>query len=271
MTQIDARVYGELIDRVKPDAVYLTTPSHNEWLSGLPCVDEIVTASFRGVLAAYDMSRVRRFSPNGRLRRCRLVLSTKWPSTGCVLSFSKVGRKAGRMARLIAGPVEPLSLPTRSSLRGASSARAQEAHHVHRHAGPLQACGLWSVTGSIPFLPWHRDCYVTAPISRFDCGYLGKILRSNTGEVVTYEEGEIARTRHKKRSSECSTNQSSQRNAGPCTSEHRLCLPTSGASVAPRPTGYPLRRLSVFDRKWGDGMVPKSWFPSQWGPPCGRT
>ena len=126
-------------------------PSHNGWLSGLPCVVEIVTASFRGVLAAYDMSRRAPFFTKWRFRRCRLVVHYMDPvAFNWVLS--KVGRKAGRMARLIAGPVEPLSPPTRSK-RVASSARAQEAHHVHRHAGPSQASWALVSHREYPFPP----------------------------------------------------------------------------------------------------------------------
>jgi glycosyltransferase involved in cell wall biosynthesis len=119
--QTDARVYRELIDRVRPDAVYLPTLEQRtaQWLalrhsglSQLHCEGLLL-----GLPAAYGMSRRAPFFTRMALRAMPFdIVHYMDPVTFDWVS-SKVGGKTGRRARLIADPVEPLSLPTRSKAR----------------------------------------------------------------------------------------------------------------------------------------------------------
>jgi glycosyltransferase involved in cell wall biosynthesis len=120
MIQTYARVFCELIDRVKPDAVYVPTlermaQSLAWWLalrwSRLPRPH--CEAILLGLWAAYGMRR-RPFLTRVALRAMPFdVVHYIDPVTfGWVLRY--VGGKAARKARFTADPIEPLSLPTRS-------------------------------------------------------------------------------------------------------------------------------------------------------------
>jgi glycosyltransferase involved in cell wall biosynthesis len=125
MIQTDARVYRELIDRVRPDAVYLPTFGHRMaqslawWLalrqSGLSQLH--CEALLLGLPAAYEMSRRPSFVTRMALRAMPFDVVHYIDPVSFDWVLSQVGGKAGRRARLIADPVEPLSLPTRSKAR----------------------------------------------------------------------------------------------------------------------------------------------------------
>jgi hypothetical protein len=122
MVQTDARVFRELLDRVKPDALYVPTlermaQSVAWWLalrrSRLPRPH--CEALLLNLADAYGISRRPVFT--------RMALHTMpfdvvhyIDPVGFDWVLSKVGGKAGRRARFIADPVEPLLL-TRSKAR----------------------------------------------------------------------------------------------------------------------------------------------------------
>jgi hypothetical protein len=123
MVQTDARVFRELLDRVKPDAVYVPTlermaQSLAWWLalrrSRLPRPH--CEALLLNLADAYGMSRRPVFT--------RMALHTMpfdvvhyIDPVGFDWVLSKVRGKAGRRARFIADPIESLSPPTRSKAR----------------------------------------------------------------------------------------------------------------------------------------------------------
>jgi glycosyltransferase involved in cell wall biosynthesis len=121
MIQTDARVYRELIDRVRPDAVYLPTLEQrmaqwlalrHSWSSRLHCEGLLL-----GLPAAYGTGRRAPFFTRMGLRAMPFdVVHYMDPVTFDWVS-NKVGGKTGRRARLIADPIESLSLPTRSKAR----------------------------------------------------------------------------------------------------------------------------------------------------------
>jgi Glycosyl transferases group 1 len=120
MVQTDARVFRELMDRVKPDAVYIPTlermaQSLAWWLalrrSRLPrphCETLLL-----GLADAYGMSR-RPFFTRMALHLMPFDVVHYIDPVVFDWVLSKVGGKAGRRARFIADPIEPLPLPTRS-------------------------------------------------------------------------------------------------------------------------------------------------------------
>jgi glycosyltransferase involved in cell wall biosynthesis len=124
MIHTDARVFRALIDRVKPDAVYVPSlermaQSLAWWLalrqsrlSRLHC-----EALLLGLPAAYGMSRRPLFITKMALRAMPFDIVHYIDPIAFDWVLSKVGGKAGRKARLIADPIEPLSLPTRSKSR----------------------------------------------------------------------------------------------------------------------------------------------------------
>ena len=129
MVQADARVFRELIDRVKPDAVYVPTlermaQSLAWWLALRR--SRLATASLRGaplaLAAAYGMSRRPPFFTRMALRAMPFDVVHYIDPVVFDWVLSKVGGKAGRRARLIADPVEPLPADTVQSPRDASSA-----------------------------------------------------------------------------------------------------------------------------------------------------
>jgi glycosyltransferase involved in cell wall biosynthesis len=121
MIQIDARVYRALLDRVKPDAVYLPTLEQRmaQWialrqsrLSRFHC-----EALLLGSPAAYGMSPRAPFFTGMALRAMPFDVVHYMDPVTFDWVLSKVGGAVRRRARLIADPVEPLSLPTRSKAR----------------------------------------------------------------------------------------------------------------------------------------------------------
>jgi glycosyltransferase involved in cell wall biosynthesis len=122
MIRTDARVFRELIDRVKPDAVYLPTiermPQSLAWWLALgsrlsrPHCEALIL----GLPAAYGMRR-RPFLTRMALRTMPFDVVHYIDPVAFDWVLSKVGGKAGRRARIIADPVEPLSLPTQSEAR----------------------------------------------------------------------------------------------------------------------------------------------------------
>jgi len=126
MVQTDARNYRELIDRVRPDAVYLPTLEYfrmaqslawwfalrrSRW-SRLHC-----EALLLGLPAAYGMSRRPPLFTTMALSALPFDVVHYMDPVSFDWVVSKVGGKAGRRARLIPDPVEPLPLPTRSKAR----------------------------------------------------------------------------------------------------------------------------------------------------------
>src|SRR6516165_6671836 len=119
MVQTDARVFRELMDRVKPDAVYIPTlermaQSLAWWLAlrsrlSRPHCEALVL----GLLAAYGMRR-RPFLTRVALRAMPFDVVHYCDPVAFEWVLSKVGGKAGRRARFVGDPLEPLSLPTRS-------------------------------------------------------------------------------------------------------------------------------------------------------------
>ena len=119
MIQTDARVFRELIDRVKPDAIYVPTlelmaQSLAWWLAlrsrlSRPHCEALVL----GLLAAYGMRR-RPFLTRVALRAMPFDVVHYCDPVAFEWVLSKVGGKAGRRARFVGDPLEPLSLPTRS-------------------------------------------------------------------------------------------------------------------------------------------------------------
>jgi glycosyltransferase involved in cell wall biosynthesis len=119
----DAGVFRKLIDRVKPDAVYVPTielmaQSFAWWLAlhsrlSRPHCEALLL----GVPAAYGMSRRRPFFIRMALRAMPFDVVHYIDPVAFDWVLSTVGGKAGRRARFIADPVEPLSLPTRAEAR----------------------------------------------------------------------------------------------------------------------------------------------------------
>jgi hypothetical protein len=121
----DAQVFRELIDRVEPDAVYLPSLEQRmatslAWwlalrqsrLSRLHC-----EALILGLPAAYGMSRRPPFITGMSLRAMPFDVVHYIDPVTFDWVLNKVGGRAGKRARLIADPIEPLSLPTRSKAR----------------------------------------------------------------------------------------------------------------------------------------------------------
>ena len=122
MVQTDARAFRELMDRVKPDAVYVPTlermaQSLAWWLalrrSRLPRPH--CEALLLRLADAYGMSR-RPFFTRMALHAMPFDVVHYIDPVVFDWVLSKVGGKAGRKARLISDPVEPLLL-TRSKAR----------------------------------------------------------------------------------------------------------------------------------------------------------
>jgi glycosyltransferase involved in cell wall biosynthesis len=125
MIQSDARVFRELIDRVKPDAVYLPTADgvgqslalsrlalRRSGLSQVHCEALLVR-----VPAAYGMSRRPAFFTKMALRAMPFDVVHYIDAVTFDWVLRCVGGKAGRRARLIADPIEPESLPKQSKAR----------------------------------------------------------------------------------------------------------------------------------------------------------
>jgi glycosyltransferase involved in cell wall biosynthesis len=119
MIQTDARVFRELIDRVKPDAIYVPTlermvQSLAWWLALRSRLSRPhCEALLMGLWAAYGMRR-RPFLTRMALRAMPFDVVHYSDPVAFEWVLSKVGGKAGRRARFIGDPLEPLSLPTRS-------------------------------------------------------------------------------------------------------------------------------------------------------------
>ena len=125
MIKTDARVFRELIDRVKPDAVYLPTADQEaqslalsrlalrrSGLSRIHCEALLIR-----VPAAYGMSPRPPFVTKMALRAMPFDVVHYIDPVAFDWVLNNVGGKAGRSARFIADPIEPLSLPTRSQAR----------------------------------------------------------------------------------------------------------------------------------------------------------
>jgi glycosyltransferase involved in cell wall biosynthesis len=125
MIRTDARVFRELIRRVKPDAVYFPTADgvaqslalsrlalRRSGLSRVHC-----EALLLGLPAAYGMSRRPQFLTRMALHAMPFDVVHYIDPVAFDWVLSKVGGKAGRRARFIADPVEALLLPTRSKAR----------------------------------------------------------------------------------------------------------------------------------------------------------
>jgi len=119
----DAGVFRKLIDRLKPDAVYVPTielmaQSFAWWLAlrstlSRPHCEALLLA----VPAAYGISRRRPFFTKILLRAMPFDVVHYIDPVAFDWVLSTVGGEAGRRARFIADPIEPLSLPTRAEAR----------------------------------------------------------------------------------------------------------------------------------------------------------
>src|SRR5262245_53047551 len=125
MVKTDARVFCALIDRVKPDAVYLPTGDgaaqslalaqlafQQAGLSGVHS-----EALLMRVPAAYGMSRRPPFFTKMVLGSMPFDVVHYIDPIAFDWVLSKVGGKAGRRARFIADPIESMLPPTRSKAR----------------------------------------------------------------------------------------------------------------------------------------------------------
>jgi hypothetical protein len=125
MIKTDARVFRELIDRIKPDAVYLPSAdqeAHSLALSRLALRRSGLSRVHCEALlirlpAAYGMGRRPPFLEKMALRVMPFDVVHYIDPVAFEWVVSNVGGKAGKRARFIADPVEPLSLPTQSQAR----------------------------------------------------------------------------------------------------------------------------------------------------------
>jgi hypothetical protein len=125
MIKTDARVFRELIDRVKPDAVYLPSAdqeAHSLALARLAlCRSGLSQVHCEALLlrlpAAYGMGRRPPFVEKIALRVMPFDVVHYIDPVAFEWVVSKVGGKAGRRARFIADPIELLPLPTQSQAR----------------------------------------------------------------------------------------------------------------------------------------------------------
>jgi hypothetical protein len=125
MIKTDARVFRELIDRVKPDAVYLPSAdqeAHSLALSRLALRRSGLSRVHCEALlirlpAAYGMGRRPPFLEKMALRVMPFDVVHYIDPVAFGWVVSNVGGKAGKRARFIADPVELLPLPTQSQAR----------------------------------------------------------------------------------------------------------------------------------------------------------
>jgi glycosyltransferase involved in cell wall biosynthesis len=123
----DAYIFRDLIDRVKPDAVYLPTADGSAESLGLSRLalrrsglsQVHCEALLMRMPLAYGMSDSRRPPFFTRIALNAMPFDVMHYIDPVVFDWvrSNVGGKAGRSARFIADPIEPLSLPTRSQAR----------------------------------------------------------------------------------------------------------------------------------------------------------
>jgi glycosyltransferase involved in cell wall biosynthesis len=122
MIKADARLMHELIDRVKPDAVYLPSADQEahslalsrlalrqSGLAGVHCEALLTRLS-----AAYGMGRRPPLLEKIALRVMPFDIVHYIDPVAFEWVVSKVGGKAATRARFIADPIDPLPLPTRS-------------------------------------------------------------------------------------------------------------------------------------------------------------
>jgi glycosyltransferase involved in cell wall biosynthesis len=125
MVKTDARVFRALIDRVKPDAVYLPTAdgaAQSLALSRLALRESGLSrvhceALLMRLPAAYGMSRRPPSFTKMALRAMPFDVVHYIDPVAFDWVLSKVGGKAARRARFIADPIETLPLPTQSRAR----------------------------------------------------------------------------------------------------------------------------------------------------------
>src|ERR1700730_14766174 len=131
MTLANARAFRVLIARVKPDAVYVPTldrylisirhgmtQSLAWWLALRPRLSRLhCEALLLGLPAAYGMTRRSPVIHKMTVRTMPFDIVHYIDPVVFDWVLSKVGGRAGRRARFIADPVEPLLLPTRSKAR----------------------------------------------------------------------------------------------------------------------------------------------------------
>jgi glycosyltransferase involved in cell wall biosynthesis len=190
MTLANARAFRALIARVKPDAVYVPTldryifsirdgmaQSLAWWLALRPRLSQPhCEALVLGLPAAYGMSHRSPFIDKMLVRTLPFdvvhyidPVSFEWVS-------KKVGGKAGRRARIIADPVEPLPLPTQSEARAML--------HLPEHKKLIMSVGWQDRRKGIDYLiracaQWHP----AQPASIVLAGPLSPQIR----ELVTRE------------------------------------------------------------------------------------
>jgi hypothetical protein len=131
MTLANARAFRALIARVKPDAVYVPTldryvisirdgmaQSLAWWLALRPRLSRLhCEALLLGLPAAYGMTHRSPFINKLLVRAMPFDVVHYIDRVSFNWVLSNVGGKAGRRARIIADPVEPLPLPPKSKAR----------------------------------------------------------------------------------------------------------------------------------------------------------
>jgi glycosyltransferase involved in cell wall biosynthesis len=125
MVRTDAHVFRALIDRVKPDAVYLPTAdgaAQSLALSRLALLQSGFSqvhseALLVRVPAAYGMSRRPQFFTKMALRAVPFDVVHYVDPVTFDWVLRRVGSSAGRRARFMADPIEPLPLPIQSKAR----------------------------------------------------------------------------------------------------------------------------------------------------------
>ena len=159
LIQTDARTFRNLIDRVRPDAVYLPTleprmaMSLAWWLalrlrlSRLHC-----EALLLGLPAAYGMARPSVFIAQMAVRTMPFDIVHYIDPVVFDWVSGKIGGKAGKKARFIADPVDPVLPPTRS--------KARAMLHLPKHKKLIMSIGMQDHRKGVDYLiracaRWH--------------------------------------------------------------------------------------------------------------------
>ena len=151
MFKTDARVFRELIDRVKPDAVYLPTADHEahslalsrlalrrSGLSGIHC-----EALLTRVTAAYGVSPRPPIFTKMTLRAMPFDVVHYIDPVAFEWVLSNVGGKAARRARLIPDPIEARSFP---------QAKARAMLRLPEHKKLIMSIGLQDHRKGVDYL-----------------------------------------------------------------------------------------------------------------------
>jgi glycosyltransferase involved in cell wall biosynthesis len=182
----DAQMFRELIDRVRPDAVYLPTgdgTAESLGLSRLALRPSGLSRPHCEVLLmrmplAYGMSDRRRppFLTKVALRAMPFDIVHYIDPVVFNWASSEVGGTVAKKARFIADPIEPLSLPTRS--------RACALLELPEHRKLIMSIGVQDHRKGVDYLIRACDCWKPAePSSIVLAGRMSPPIR----EIVTEE------------------------------------------------------------------------------------